>query len=174
MKFNLLKGATEVKLKSATERRIYEYLDTFEVRSFKGEEKLNLNTSEMELRFFTEKSEIKRGIREGFVVSVDCFNRYFICFSRKDLSMYLLRIQFDLDEMFGRDVADLMDVREEKILGARIGIEEAETLIDNYLDWMVERGTREEVRDPEEAVKSEKVKGDIGDKELESWFEREE
>ena len=172
MKLNLLKGATEIKLKSATERRIYEYLDTFKVRPFKREEKLNLSTSDMELRFFTEKSEIKRGIREGFVVSVDCFNRYFICFSRKDLSMYLLRIQFDLDEMFGRDVADLMDVREEKISGVSIGMEEAETLIDNYLEWMMERGKGEEAGGPQEGAKSGKVRGDIEDKELESWFER--
>lgn len=172
MKFNLLKGATEVKLKSATERRIYEYLDNFEVKPLKREEKLGLGSTEVELRFFTNKGEIKDGIREGFAVSVDCFNRYFICFSRKDLSMYLLRVQFDLDEMFGRDVAGLMDVREEEISGVGIGIEEAETLIDNYLEWMAER----EGRGKKEAAQEGAGKGEgvIEDEKLKRWFEKEE
>ncbi len=170
MKFNLLKGATEIKLRSATERRIYEYLETFKVSHLKGIERLGLASDEMQLRSFASKSELKRGVRDGFVVAIDCFNRYFICFSKGEQSIYLLKIQFDLDEIFGRDAADLMDVREEEILGTVIGIEEAETLIDNYLEWMKEREEpkREEA---EEKIKEERIEEEIEREELRRWFE---
>ncbi len=172
MKFNLLKGAAEVKLKSAAERRIYDYLGTFEVRSLKREEKSGFGSGEMELRYFSNKGEIKKGIREGFAVSVDCFNRYYICFSRRNGSMYLLKIQFDLDEIFGRDAADLMDIREEEVLGIGVGIEEAETLIDNYLEWIGERkGTGEATK---EDSAEEVAEIGIRDEKLERWFDKEE
>ncbi len=171
MKFNLLKEATEIKLGSATERRIYEYLETFKVKELQRKEIENLGAGEMQIRTFKSKGEIKRGVRDGFVVAIDCFNRYFICLSKREQSIYLLKIQFDLDEIFGREAADLMDIREEKILGVGIGIEEAETLIDNYLEWMKER-ERAEKEVVKEEVKGDRSKEGAESEELKRWFEK--
>ncbi|GLI56432.1 hypothetical protein PM10SUCC1_19460 [Propionigenium maris DSM 9537] len=172
MKFNLLKGAAEIKLRSVNERRIYEYLETFKVKELQREERVNLGSEEMQIRSFESKGEIKRGVRDGFVVAIDCFNRYFICLSKRgrEQSIYLLKIQFDLDEIFGREAADLMDLREEKVLGAGIGIEEAETLIDNYLEWMKEREEHKEEAAKEKVVED-RAEKDIENEELKRWFE---
>lgn len=174
MKFNILKGATDIKLKSVIERRIYEYLETFEMKSFKRDEKLNLSSSEMQLRSFVSKNEMKKGIKDGFVVSVDCFSRYFIYFSRESLSMYLLKIQFDLNEIFGSDITGLMDIREEKISGETIGLDEADILMDNYLEWVKDESEAKETRLAEEKKEDEGSKLDIKEEELNRWFEKEE
>lgn len=172
MKFNLFKKVSDIKLKTLSEREMYRYLDSFELKTFKRGENLNLKADDIQLGFFKSRNEIKNALKEGFMVCIDCFKRSFIYFSREEAVLYLLRIDFDLNEIFGRDVAELMDIREEKILGKNIELQEADILIDNYLKWIEEEREIEEARVLEKDETDDGVSKKNEERELYIWLNK--
>ena len=163
MNLDILKGSPEVNMNTEAEKKIYEYLNKFKLEKFTGREKIELSPSELQIKYYRDRLDLKKGIKNGEVVGVDCLNRYFIYYCTQNKALFLLQIEFDLNEIFGSDVTGLMDLREEKILGNKINFEEADTIIDNYIEWTIENRSQSE---------KEKIeKSTLEDQKFDKWFD---
>lgn len=161
MNLDILKGNHEVKMNTQAEKKIYEYLNKFKLEKFTGKEKIDLSPGELQVKYHKDRLDLKKGIKGGEVVGIDCLNRYFMYYCTHNKALFLLQIEFDLNEIFGSDVTSLMDLREEKILGSKISFEEADTIIDNYIEWIIEN-----------RVQNEKIENEsLEDQKFDKWFD---
>lgn len=163
MNLDILKGSPEIKMNTQAEKKIYEYLNKFKLEKFTGKEKIELGSSELQVKYYEDRLDLKKGIKNGEVVGVDCLNRYFIYYCNQNKALFLLQIEFDLNEIFGSDVTSLMDLREEKISGKKINFEEADTLIGNYIEWKIEDAPQSEKENIE--------KSSLEDQKFDKWFD---
>lgn len=163
MNLDILKGSPEVKMNTQAEKKIYEYLNKFKLEKFTGKEKIELSPGELQVKYYEDRSDLKKGIKDGEVVGIDCLKRYFIYYCSQNKKLFLLQIEFDLNEIFGSDVTSLMDLREEKISGNKITFEEADILIDNYIEWKIEGKPQSE---------KEKIeKSSLEEQKFDKWFD---